>query len=482
MCYREENSKRKLRLVKSIKDNYRYVIEPLVNVKSAFISICADIDRYIRLSTGCEIRKELDEGTVEKLKELYPCLSGLNTEQWNRLLLVYINIRNDNAHLYQNKPIYLDRDILSYLEALVNPEMTPVVHENELTLYGAYYVLAFLAQKFQLWLFVTSLMRGQNFSDMGKKEFAAFQKDSQHRLQEFCGIGKPIGNAEGQRMVDLAYLNDTLRRELTSVFLGLEAVALDKSLCLGISPSFRSVLGNIPPITQNQALFDRMTELRNIWFHGHWLGDDVTMPDGSRKRFDFYEAIETLRMLREALIDYEKYDSVTLQIESFGKALLDLKVLRLVEVSYKILDSRLLTLPKLEERLSNMAKAYEMFIAVEDRYYEAASSLLLSGPVTWYVCAAKFSNADYLPRETKVEELKIIKLHSDSGFDIGHFHTNVQDLILCDVVLPDGFSLTINGRALSQYPLVLCRDVCKRIKVYRADMTALAYGGPGLVY
>ncbi|MGM9813915.1 MAG: hypothetical protein ACI32C_03310 [Candidatus Enteromonas sp.] len=458
----------KLTLKKTIKKNYKIITEPLLEVKSAFIAVCADIDRYIRISTGCEIREELDEATVGKLKEIFPCLSEMTVDQWNRLILVFLNIRNDNAHLYQNKPVYIDEDILAYLNALVEPEMDVVADGNELTVYGAYYVLVFLSQRFQLWTFITPLLRGQNFDDMSKKEFHDFQISSQHLLQEYCGTGKPIGNNGGTCMTHLMHINDTLRRELTSVFIRLEVVAIDRGFVAQYSPSFRTVISNIEEIEEGSELSKRLIELRNTWFHGHWLEDEVVLPDGKTKKFDFYETIDTLRMLRETLVDYERYDSVTSQIESFGKALLDFKVQRLVEVSYKLLDSRLLTASKFDERIDNLGKAYSAFASTDERFLEAAASLLGNDPVVWKISAAKFSNADSFPRKTITSELRVIILVDDNGFDIGGFHTDRKTLTLCDVDLPPDYCNTINGKPLKDYKLIPLEDVCRKIKLYTA--------------
>ena len=468
MSYKKKSSGGKLRLTKTIKKNYKFITKPLLEVKSAFIAICADIDRYIRLSIGCEIREELDDSTVSRLQKLFPRLSKMSLDQWNRLIFIFLDIRNNNAHLYQNKPIFIDKDILSYLTQLVAPEMDAVSEGNELTVYGAYYVLSFLSQKFQLWPFISSLLDGRNFDGMGKKEFPTFRIKSQHLLQEFGGIGKPIGNCGGPCKTSLMHINDTLRRELTSVFLGLEAVAIDQEFAIKYSPSFRTILGNIEEIEERGELSKRLIELRNIWFHGHWLGDEVVLPDGTRKIFDFYETIETLRMLKEALAGCERYNSVTTQIESFGKALLDMKVLRLVEVSYKLLDSRLLTDDKLEERVANLEKAYSILSVTEEGYLNAAASLLGNGPIAWKLSAAKFSNADSFPRKTVTDELKIIILDSQTGFDIGEFHTDAKTLALCEVCLPDEFSLSVNGKKLKEYRICLEHELCTKIKIYRA--------------
>ena len=468
MCYINTESNAKLRLEKSIKDNYKYITETLVNVKGAFISICADIDRYIRLKTRCEIREDIDEEAVKKLEDIYPYLSGLKIDQWRKVICIFIAIRNDNAHLYQNKPVYIDRDILIYLKTLNEPRMAVVANGNELTLYGAYYFLSFLAQKFQIWTFTSLLLRRANFVELEKVEVGKFQTSHQHSLQKTCGIGKPIGQNSEKATVEVMYLNDTLRRKLTNIFLKLEAVAFDKNKAVAIAPKFREILSSIEPILKNQELFDRMIFLRNAWFHGHSLGDEVVLPNGEKKIFDLTDTMETMYLLKETLIWYEKYDPITEQVDSFGKALLDFKVLRLVELSYKVLDSRLLKKDKFDSRLEQLLRGFENFNSIGDEYYRKASALLFDGPLSWKLSWEKFSDADYRQRETCVEELKIIVLRSDSGFDIGGNHTDLKTLVFCDVTLPLFYSLKINGHRISEFPLTLERDVCSRVKVYSA--------------
>jgi hypothetical protein len=198
------------------------------------------------------------------------------------------------------------------------------------------------------------------------------------------------------------------------------------------------------------------------------LGDEVVLPNGEKKIFDLTDTMETMYLLKETLIWYEKYDPITEQVDSFGKALLDFKVLRLVELSYKVLDSRLLKKDKFDSRLEQLLRGFENFNSIGDEYYRKASALLFDGPLSWKLSWEKFSDADYRQRETCVEELKIIVLRSDSGFDIGGNHTDLKTLVFCDVTFPLFYSLKINGHRISEFPLTLERDVCSRVKVYSA--------------
>ena len=470
MCFKENQSDAKLCLTKGLRESYESVTEAVLNVKSGFISLCADIDRYIRLTAGCEIGEEMDEASIERLRHLYPLLNGLTTDQWKRLMTTFSFIRNDSAHLYQNKAVYLDRSVQSYLEGLVKPEMRLMVNGNELTIYGAYYVLSFLAQKYQLFPFVSNVINKRNFGNMSRKEMTKFTVSTVKLHAPYCGKGKPIGLATVVGLGDATYVNDTLRRHLSKVFLGLEAVAFEHSQASTYSPSFREILSHVGCVAKDKELYDDLVELRNVWFHGHTLGDEVRIPNKPVKTFDLFETIKTLKRLEEAIIDSEEYDYLTEQIATFGESLLFFKCLRLVELSYKVLDSRVLEREKLDERVKNLAGGYKIVTSASDYFYKEASSLILSGPLDWKVVSSKFSSADCRPRVTSVDELKIITMHSENGFDIGGYHTNEKTLTLCDVTIPYEFSLTINGKRLSDYSLVLERDICPRVKVYRAEL------------
>ena len=465
MCY-THNHNEKLCLTRSIKENYRSITEQVVDVKAMFLSLCADIDRHIRLSTGVEIREKMDEYSIRKLECLFPYLSGLTLEQWNRFVLLFLNLRNVNAHLYHNKPLYLDEDIRAYLGRLVQPETIVTDNGNELTIYGAYYVLVFLSQKYMFWPFVSKLMCGRYFIDMGEKKFTDFKLRTQRLLLPFCGLGKPIMNQEGSDLARNEYINGTLRRKLTTVFMGLEAVAIDRDSACRYAPPFWKMLQCIKPVADQPDLFRMIVDLRNAWFHGYWLEDRFVQSDGRETRFDLHETMEILKRLRDALIDCPEYDAVVSQIDDLGRSFLTFETLRLVEVSYKLLDSRLLRAAKVASRASTIQIVYESIRRRGSLFYADASALLSDKAVNWKVQAAKFSDVDAMPRNTVTEELKIIVLQSKTGFDIGPYHVDAKELPLCLVTLPEEFELPINGKKLKDYPLALEIVICDRIKVY----------------
>ena len=105
MRYRNEEKDGRLELKKTISSNYETITNSLLNVKVAFMGMCADIERY--LSRGCKekifLRADLEPVTIQAMNHLYPRLSGLSLSQWNELSQIFLDIRSSNAHLYCNK-------------------------------------------------------------------------------------------------------------------------------------------------------------------------------------------------------------------------------------------------------------------------------------------------------------------------------------------------------------------------------------------
>ena len=464
MRYRNEEKDGRLELKKTISSNYETITNSLLNVKVAFMGMCADIERY--LSRGCKekifLRADLEPVTIQAMNHLYPRLSGLSLSQWNELSQIFLDIRSSNAHLYCNKKIIISDGLRCYLEGVVEPELPIVADDNELTIYGAYYVLMLLGQAFQQWPFISSLLSAKNFKDIHKKDSEKFRRSSQHYLQRFSGIGKPGATLE---TIDL---NHTLTREMTGIFLLLEEAALNRNTAMSKRRSFKTVLKHITVMKEDKVFADRLTDLRNAWFHGCWLEDEVKNSNGEVKKFDFYETIDTLVMLRDKIKGRSRYTNVLDQIHELGAGLLDCWILRMVELTYKVLDSRLLVSSKLQGRVENLNTAYKRFSSMSDRFYQASSRLLNDGPRIWRAAASKFSTADYRERVTRVNELKIIVFENENGFDIGSCHTESKRLIFCNVDIPEQFECTINQKRLEDYSLRPIRKINGRINVYQA--------------
>mgnify|MGYP003314955748 CR=1 FL=1 len=70
------------------------------------MGLCADIDRYFLLSFQIKMNEKVDEDKFAKIYEIFPNLSGLTCEQFNRVLILFSNIRAVNAHLFKNNKIF----------------------------------------------------------------------------------------------------------------------------------------------------------------------------------------------------------------------------------------------------------------------------------------------------------------------------------------------------------------------------------------
>lgn len=421
---------RKIVLNQTLDSAYKMIDSNLVELKSAIIGLCSDIDRYFKVAFDVNLNKEIDEESFRRILYVYPQFSRLNIEQFNRFVLLFINIRAIHAHLYLSKPIFVDDDLKEFMCSLFKPQYF-LVDDRKLTVYGCVVVLGIFAQKYMIWPFVSSFFRHEFFSEIGKsKEMSNFQTNQQRILNKICGIGKPLTqNAEKVSGVDTQYVNDALKKTFTLIFFDLEKVLTPIESCRNKTPSIAGMLRR----DQNfdEAVINDVAKLRNCWFHGYFINDFVETNDGGFI-FTFDFACKVLEEVSEiGKRDLARYGLVVNDISYFAINFYNFYVLRLVEVSYKILDKALLTEDKLESRLDNMDMAFKRFINVEASYFEKLSKLYHQEQMRWSVGASKF--LDFLPRKFDTSNLRILKLHCDNGFTIGDYKTYRKDIVLAVV-------------------------------------------------
>ena len=198
----------------------------LIVIKSAFLSLCAAIERYFKSYFNISLNKKFSNSDLQNIFEIFPKLSQLSVEQFNRFILVFINIRNICAHLYVAKPIYLDTDLKDFMLNYGN-NLYPLEMNGRITIYGAVVFLSFLSQKYMIWPFCTSFFKITIFNEIGinGSEMSSFQINMQKVLNQNCGIGKTLIGEQNIYQIskaDLQFLNDTLKRSLTSIFFDLE--------------------------------------------------------------------------------------------------------------------------------------------------------------------------------------------------------------------------------------------------------------------
>ena len=437
--------------------------------KSALLGLCVDIDRYLNITCCIDINEDADQEKFSKALKIFPRFKSLTLEQFNRYLALFREIRDENAHYYLARPIHFDEDLEKFVLENAMVSLCKTSHQGNITVYGTVLVLAMLSQKYMIWPFCTTFFENRYFAEISKHEKGQFRIQQQSFLELLCGNGKPsVQDKKRSLDRDEVYINNTLKRTLTLVFFDLEIMIVGKGSHLRKgTPSFKALL-------ESAELFDkRLTSqiiwLRNQWFHGAFVGDEVVY-ENKTSPFTLELVLGILNDLLKALKEGgRKPEQLIKDLNDTSQAFFDFNALRIVEVSYKILDSRLLKEEKLEGRLSNAEFAFDRMKNTSKELYEAFAGLRDNEDLTWDVKAAKFQN-DTRPRKTKTSNLRIFKIHCDSGFKIGEFRTTRQDIILADVALEDGFENTVNGINVSSLQGKEAEHLSKFITILEAKL------------
>ena len=447
----------------TIKNAYYRVDGELVLIKSALVSLCTEIDRHFRVGHGISIRGELDEDSLKQFAYLYPRFSFFNDKQLNRLLTIFLLIRGVNAHLYSNKPIFIDDDIADMLTSICEPKYK--VHINgELTIYGSFYILMLLSHKYMIWPVITSFLKNKFFVELPNhgNELSEIQQETQKYFQEYCGVGKPIVNVRGsESKVYTQYLSDVIKKTLTVLFFDLEKIFANRDVAFKRNaPSFRQLLHNDPFLNDDDTI-DKLAEFRNIWLHGYLINDDYK-EEGVEFTVSIEYIFNKLMIFKTLLPDDYKYGIIHEDLNAFATSLFHFAALRVVEVGYKLLDNRLLTQDKIEERIKNEGLAVSKIKVYDPSFYDSLSPLLRSGEINWRVSGSKFTHV--ITRKTVCETLTIVKLESEKGFDVGGCHTNAQTLFLPLIDLPKEYQNKINGKYLDEYSFIEKEPYSKHFK------------------
>ncbi len=439
----------------------------LVELKSAFLGLCTDIDRYFKVLFDINLNEKIKENKFEEIKIIFPRFKSLNLEQFNRFTTLFINIRVINAHLYLSKPIFLDDDLKEFIKSNIE---TPyeIEYKNKLTVYGSVIVLSLLSQKYMIWPFVTSLFRKKIFYEVDKDDkTTTFEVNQQKILNDICGIGKPLTQyAKRINDSDCNYINETLKRHLTLIFFDLEK-------CLGDDVISSNDTDSLGYMLKKNSSFDEYTiskinNLRNCWFHGYFIGD-IAESNGFEINFTLKFVLETLKELKKCAIkDKNKFQIIIDDIDNFGKSFIYFYVLRMIEISYKILDKRLLNENKLESRFDNMNKAFKRFNQCDTKLFELFIDLLKQDEIKWFVSRQKF--LDKHERMFNSKNLKIIKLHSNNGFKIGEFKTKRKNIVLANVKIEKEFKNLINDIDVEDMLGTVEKDWSRFITIMKVDL------------
>ena len=427
------------------------VVEPeVISIKSSVMSICSDIDRFFQLRFHLNISQAiLNEDEYLYLIKLYPQLSGLSIENFVKLLEIISEIRDINAHLFICRDVAIDAELNKYLDDIV--EHTYLISKNgKITMYGQAYILSLIAQKYNLFPFYRSYFTKEHFLEFYKTPGVVMSKiqiSEQHKMQNYCGLGKPINNSNITNQ-ELIYLNDILKSNLTNIVFNLEKECLCSKKTNSNFISFNQVLNCSYIFDSSSEEMRLMVFLRNCWFHGVMLEENANFDDVSQV-LSFNFIIESLIKIKKTLSEnYIMFKKTICSIEQLGKGIINYYALRMVELSYKILDSRLLTRDKVESRIEAIKKSFDCFIQSSDRY-NLTRLLIDNNEIEFTVRREKFT--DKVLRTTILKDLKIVKLHSSNGFKIGEFYTTNLDLFFVLIDLEDRYQNKINDKYLCEY-------------------------------
>lgn len=454
----------KISLNDSLCSAYSVVNDTVIGIKSSVMNVCSDIDRYFRLMFNLNVTDSLFDYEFDKVKRIFPRLSDMSIWQFNRLLEVFNNIRNVNAHLYLCKSIQIDEDIEEYLSNIVEPTY-PISVNGELTTYGQAYILCFLSQKYILWPFFTSYFKCSNFGEicnLGGKGMSDFQVAEQHKIQNYCGIGKPI-YPDNKKSMDWQFMNDLFKKHMTKIVFQFEKEAINAEQPTEYSWSLLEGLKKSNMFSKNKEVLHLIVFLRNCWFHGNNLNDEIIY-NRTNQKFDYNFVFNSFYKIKNCLLKTKSFKSVLKELNNFASSSINFYCLRLVEVSYKILDNRLLTEDKLDSRFDNIETAYTRFLNTDKDFYKLSCKLVEPDDLLFSISASKF--LDNVPRKTKCRDLKIININSKNGFDIGGFHTDKTNITLASIALNKDFQNKINGHYLDEYILINEEKYGNRISTF----------------
>ena len=441
---------KKISLEDPIHVAYKRVKQDVLSLKSAVIGLYSDIYGYFFKRFGIEIGKGITKEEFEQVKTVFPLLSEMTLSQVDSLLNTFAEVRNINAHLYLSRKVRLDAEVEDYLYSIYFP-LYAVTKDHYLTVYGQAYIAMFLCQKYNIWNFSSSFFKKflKEFEGYCGNEISDYQVQFQHEYQKYCGSGKPIANECPLSKEHLAFMNQLFKRHMTEFVLSLEGMIHPGNKASEHVMNFKTMVQDAFPDENNYEAIDRIIMVRNCWLHGATLYDDIEYK-GQNVCFDYRFLFESLIIIKKWMIrltiDFMEIADI---LTKFGNACFCFYALRLVEVSYKLLDNRLLTQDKLDHRVMNLECAYENLLDSPENFLELAEELIEPNEITFKVAPSKF--LDKTLRSTSCDKLRIVKLHSENGFQIGKYHTQQKNLSLVLADLNKEFQNPINGIYVADY-------------------------------
>lgn len=433
----------------SLFEVFTYVTDAMIRSKSALIGLCSEIDRFLMITMDIDMSKDITDEQYNLLFDFFPNLSNIPYNLLDSYFILIRDIRNISAHIFLANKLQVDFELLELLYKIAKP-LYKVESEGNLTFYGCAYILSFIAQKYQTWPFIT-LYFNKSFIECQGNELAKRQVEINHHFQTFCGANSPVYPENSSiPKVELIYLNDLVKRTLTKIFFKLERLfSIGKKTREDDDRSFKHILEYGKSDFSN-ILIKRLNALRNFWFHGTMIYDKIV--DEYINEFNLQTISEVLlELIEESKADIVRYNYIIKAIRKMGSELYDFCGLRLVEVSYKLLDYSLYDVEKIEERITNSIRAFNRLLQTNEYGFLEIAYNLNPEPHKYYLAAAKFT--DKIPRPIKTSSLKIYKIHSERGIKINDFHSEQKDVYIC---------LLVDESSARKYKILKLNKICDK--------------------
>ena len=456
-----------LHLEETVHNSYSIITDSIVICKSAFMGVCAEINRLFRTTLHLIIGNKLTQAQFSSILSYYPSFSSFDLNQFSQLMRIFLSIRNDNAHLYASDPIFIDETMVPLLSSIVKPFYS-ISKDGELTLYGAFHIVALLANKLSIEAFIGALLT-QKICDIhvqsGKEMDALHRFISKAYTSKARSYKPDYSYPDGMNKCALDRMNLLLQNHLSKIFFSFEQDSVSNDQAKTKYKPFKKTAKKASKIFNSQEDKDKLISLRNMWCHGVCLYDNYKK-DKKTKSFTLDEVFEALFILQDACLRQKgQYIHVLNAIDDFAKSILDSYCQRLVKITYKIIDRRLKQKEKFPHRILKSWTAYQNLQNTIPGTLENVVKLYHPEDMKWVINA--FSFKDYRTRRTVCKILRIFVFDGNQNIKIGHFKTRHKNFCLADVDLPTEYQLKINGYYLKDLQGELIKDISGRIQIYR---------------
>ena len=446
---------------------YDKINNTVTDLKSHFLNLCGEINRFFNINFNLSLTEKPSIIKDEKFDKIFPTLKGATDTQLEQLFGVFCKIRNLNAHLFLSFPITIPNELNDFLSTLPKPEYEITV-DGKLTVFGMIYILSLLSQKYQLTPFLLEVIRNKYFYKIVKQEKVDLQTRLQNYFYSLCGKGKPTYNCgDGFDSLDVQNFNSTVKQYLTKVFFGIEKCTLKWTLSSKSEPPFNYLLYKNSPFKENNKLSKKLLNLRKNWIDGVALFDEIN-DNGFIYTVTLNGVISVLTELKTLLSGKKDYALVVNSLKEFGQKLYAFYTLRLIEISYKILDKSLFMEDKIEDRLQSSIKAVERIKQAPLQFFELAEKLVENSPVTYTINAGRFGNK--LPRVFETDNLKILKITSKTPIKIGEFQSSLTEIYVALVGVDSKNLNLFSGVLPSEITGEKIQEFSSKIAIYNVNL------------